>query len=446
MILQCTQCAGSVTAESDAIRKGVVSCNYCQTQLRITQTGIEKYKKQVLERTPPDKMQVKRRPNHLQILIPSLNSTVRMRGEQTPEWFRLTNIVALSIIGGGSLLFIIIGFALGAPSLGIAFIPMTLIAALFVWLFMLFIGSAPHPHINVKDGQLQVPTTMPGQKNKFPLEEITQLYVTTVRTRLPDTLSQAVYNLFVLTKDGKRHLAYNGFSSVEGALFVEELLEIELDIFDLPVYGEADELEGETAVTSSSHEQTVDCYACTNPMTVTPAARHNGFIECTHCQTITLLYTQNDHQLILGTPSPQQLTYLTAFKNERAGVKHKTTKETILLLKDGVLIKSAHNAVYKGKKITRFGFKKLTKTADEINLADIFSGKLIERYQDLTAYSQNTIDNASSIEMADILLSEITFVVMGQMDGKMKPLIYEIESLEEAAHIITVLNNYLNQL
>ena len=72
MILQCTNCAGSVSAEETDIKKGYVVCGYCQCGLRISHSEVKNYEEAFNNLQPPEGILVDRSKGYLKLQIPML--------------------------------------------------------------------------------------------------------------------------------------------------------------------------------------------------------------------------------------------------------------------------------------------------------------------------------------------------------------------------------------
>lgn len=462
MILQCSNCAGNVTADEQAIRRGVVQCNYCTAILRVTTTGIETYKEQVLERLPPDNIRVDRNHSGIRIFIPILasNNGISRLGQPIGAWIWIPWVAALLTLLTLPIVMYLLANLL-IPSSGKGFLTICLspicLSVGAVFLLLSYIGAEKHPHFFVGDGVLEKPREFIGQNNKLPINKIQQLYVTSNRIQVIDEEPTASINLFALMEDGKRISVFKNFPSLEAALYVEELLEIEADIFNLPVYGDAQvDAKSVADFQQQVDEQTI-CYACAAPLKITLATRKKGYIHCAYCQTITLLYTQADHKLILGQPDPNQMQYEVASKDKLAGVLHKESKQVVLVLKGRVIAQAPLHPTVQGKVVSQIGIQQVPTSAntnlDAVNVVkgfslvkDIFGGKLINQLDEKLAYSEDSTLGNKPINIQEHLAETIKYSIVAQIDNKMHLLLPNIEDLAEGAVIVTTLNNYLETI
>ena len=427
MLLQCSNCAGSVTANDEAIRRGVVLCDYCHTALRINETGRETYKKQLLKHRPPHDIEIKRSRNAIKICIP-----MQIQGTRIPVLF------------GGRFIFVLV---------------VTLLIGLFSWtvlelrgqllfgpMVIFFLAAGPmlsttKPYILLKDNLLQIPVPLSPRSINTPIADIKQLYVTV--NRLSDQVgNRTQYNLFALKKDGSRTRLYGDFESLNAALYVEEWLEIKLNIFDLPVYGDTKTTIKEVAASQSQSDDPTICYACTAPLKFSTAVREQGYITCAYCHTITLLYTKDSHKLILGQPIPEKMIYRVVVRRQFAGVLNKKEKQAVLLLSHNKIKEAPFNKTLSGKVVKRFGIRKVF-VPRNVSVKDWFSGKAIAQYEEALGYSHDAGLANVPMNMLDYVENTVSYVVTGQIGSDHYSLIPNVADLPEAAYIVETLNNFL---
>ena len=233
-------------------------------------------------------------------------------------------------------------------------------------------------------------------------------------------------------------------------MYVEELLEIEVEIFNLPVYGDTQVDVKEAVDLQQQPDEQITCYACAASLLITASARKEGYIGCKYCHTITLLYTQAEHMLPLGQLEPKQMQYKVASKGERAGVLHKGSNQVVLALMGRKIIKSPYNSSAQGELVSRIGIQKIPISTD-LNLEDylrgILSGDIVNQLDQELAYSEQTDFADEPIYMRDILAKgSVKYIIVAQIANKMQLLIPNIEDLSEGAIIVTLLNNYLESI
>ena len=186
MILQCSNCGGSVTANGEDIRRSVVVCEYCHTALRIIETGIEVYKKRYLNRKPPKGIDIKRTKKETKIIIP----------------------IGYRVLFGKRALFVLLGtLVMGLISWAIGLRGQLLFAPPALFLLILGLMLSTTPYMLLQDGVLQIPIPYSPQNHRTAVAEIKQLYVTANKL-IQGKTSRTQYNLFALKKDGARNSGY----------------------------------------------------------------------------------------------------------------------------------------------------------------------------------------------------------------------------------------------
>ncbi len=95
------------------------------------------------------------------------------------------------------------------------------------------------------------------------------------------------------------------------ALCIEQLLESELQILDLPVLGEASQPELREEGLSSKlapgpEAEAMSCEGCGGTVAPSEAETRRGIAECSHCGGLTLLYDIDARMSALGTSTPDR--------------------------------------------------------------------------------------------------------------------------------------------
>jgi len=427
MILQCRNCAGNVTADEEAIRRGVVTCDYCHTALRVTEKRVDVYKKRILDSEPPDDIKIKRDESEIKISVPV--RTLRSRVEMV-----YLPVILIGVLAVGTTTWFVLRHRNDGGGWGV-------VAGIAALLGLMILFSDKHPYLRLHQGLLEHSHGKIPFGQKIPINEIKQLYVTT--NRLQSTrVSPLQHSLYVLKKDDSRVRMFGDFKTVQGALFVEEYLEIELDIFDLPVYGEVEISTIDLVASQDKSDEHIPCYSCASNLLVTNNVRQRGHITCEYCQAITLFYTQASHELILGQPNPEQMMFEVVRQEDKVGVFWKKRKgEVVLLLKKYLVIQAPLNPSVEGKKLERIGIKELV-FPRPLGLEEMFSKKLYEQLDQNLAYSAETA-YSKPINYSEQLFGHIQYSIIGRIEGKNHVLIRGLNDLREAAFIFTLLNEYL---
>ena len=162
---------------------------------------------------------------------------------------------------------------------------------------------------NLPPLELREKTLFPKAYGAKPVavDAVRQIYSTFTRvvTRNPNEHFDQ-YMVFALTNAGERVFLIGPLDSAESALYIEEQIEAELGIFELPVYGNADLPRREDEPLPVSPQEArlggTACESCGAEMTVTPEERKRGFSICRHCGSLRLLYEPGSEKPILGIP------------------------------------------------------------------------------------------------------------------------------------------------
>lgn len=309
--LDCTMCAASLAADDLAIRRGMTTCEYCSTLLRITPKGTETYQEEVEQRPLPKGFTVTHTPPN-QVSITVLRSKSAGIVINKPEMIKGLKIGTVFTIAISALI-LLFGIFLAvviSPELGLGFIPFSCTAFIFLIipavLVSILVVSASQKTLPtfVIQGDTIYPAVMGSAK--LQKKEVKQIYaaVTQVNTGQKEPFISTM--IYALTENGKRVALLGPIGDPEIGLQLEELIEIELGIFNLPVYGDADlPRQTDIAQIESPIPQPMAallCEFCGANLLETAAARKRGFLVCEHCTGLTLLYEPGSERPILGLP------------------------------------------------------------------------------------------------------------------------------------------------
>jgi hypothetical protein len=311
LTIHCSMCGANIAPDDQAIRRGVVTCEHCATIQRISASGTRKTDRASVVITAPEGVHIVRREHG------GLTITGRRTRQgvvlNPPEILRGTLIglgIGLAVTMAGVIvsvpLLIIFGWGMAGivvPALILQFLPVTFMAAVIA-IFVVAWRQQNLPPLELRDKTL-FPKTY-GSK-PVAVGDIRQLYSTTTRVlvRRPDEYIDQ-YMVFALTNAGERVFLLGPLDSAESALYIEEQIEAELEIFELPVYGNPDLPKREGAALPVSPLEGgpggTTCTSCGAAMAVTPAERKRGFSACRHCGSLLLLYEPGSAKPILGIP------------------------------------------------------------------------------------------------------------------------------------------------
>ena len=243
LTIHCTMCGANVVPNDLEIRREIAVCSHCSTLLQITQSGTEQFRDALQTVRAPAGVGVRReKPGNLVITAPRTASALAIN---RPELVRGT-LIGLAVSGGlttaAALLSVPLILIFGkdlipfiALSLLLAFIPGSFLAVPASILVLSFTHKTLPP-LRLENGSI-VPS-MVGMK-PFPAASIRQMYSTATKVMAGRTEQHFFsYMVYALTT-GDHHMPLIGpLDSPETALFIEETLEVDLGILDLPVYGD----------------------------------------------------------------------------------------------------------------------------------------------------------------------------------------------------------------
>ncbi len=314
--LSCSMCGANLVADDLAIRRGFITCDHCFTLLRITSLGAREYEGTLSAQQPPAGVLLTRSgPGEISITVPhSIKDSILFNRRQLITGALVGSAIdALSglvfglvslVIGGSALTALLFGLAAFVIGLG----PSLLIFGGITALVM----SARQKHlkpVKLHDGEIQ-PSWFNQPMPSLAVREVRQLYtVQSKETGKRQTVPYITLAVYALMKNGGRTPLVKPIYSPEIALYVEETLEAEMGIFDLPVYGDV-ELPGQAGdaipvpPVPSMHFDNLHCGGCGAELEVTPEALQRGFLVCAHCAALTLLYEPGTSKPILGMPDP----------------------------------------------------------------------------------------------------------------------------------------------
>lgn len=457
--LYCTMCAASLDADDLAIRRGIVTCQYCSTLLRITPKGTEAYQDEIEHRPPPPGIKVTHAsPNQVSITVPrskGMASVINKR--EVIKGAKIGTGLILALSG----LIVLFGLALtliGLP-LGMALLPMAcnvflwgIIPAILISIFIVGAAQKTLPPFEIKDDIIY--PSMMGSK-KLHKNNVKQIYAAVAKLNTGQGEPVTSASIYALTENGKRVPLVGPVTDEEMALQLEEIIEVELGIFNLPVYGDAD-LPRQTdlsKVESTAVPEPIEdlvCDYCGIGLKETPEARKRGFIVCEHCTGLTLLYVPGSERPVLGLPEKNLADgqYRVEHKSQGLAIypqKGDTTKPVL-----GVGKGKIHSARLGGSyrtidlaDVTLFQVREIPPDPDakaELNLENVknvvnFFGNL----KDSMAYSgevdpENMLLNAMG-------LTKYQLIVRLQ-DGRDFWLIKEIDDPREALFLVKTLEEF----
>ncbi len=311
LTIHCSMCGANIEPDDQSIRRGVVTCSHCSTVQRITESGTRKTGRDSAAGTAPEGVQIVRSGRGgLTITARRTQQGVVLNPPEIKRGVWIGLGIGIAVTAAGALvsvpLVIIFGWAmLGIilPALFIQFLPVTFFAALIA-IFVVAGRQKNLPPLDLRDKTL-FPKAYGA--NPVAVDSIRQIYSTFTRvvTRNPKEYFDQ-YMVFALTNAGERVFLIGPLDSAESALYIEEQIEGELGIFELPVYGNPDLPRREDeSLPVSPREAPLGgavCDSCGAEIAVTPDERKRGFSVCCHCGSLRLVYEPGSEKPILGIP------------------------------------------------------------------------------------------------------------------------------------------------
>lgn len=318
-------CGGQIEPDDLALRDELIICPFCSTLNRITATGTEKSAETVHQRRRPTDVKIERTlgGNYLfhvkgwgSMFLPSFAARL------------LVIVPALWFIYSFFLPFLQSGYLkIYLPDPSLVCFPLVGVVWL-IFVVMSFKDSFSYmPPIKLTTDTLFASEFLNyfSRRERVAIKDIRQIYTIAHKTpRIPDdsllfyilsnkkpgslkllSRQQTNYSIYALTQNNKRIRLLTHIPDGEVALYVEEALEIALGLFNLPVYGDQTlPREVSTPVNTTSSRPTeptaMNCSCCGSPLPVNPDSNLIGYVVCSHCQVLSLLYGAGKNKLVLG--------------------------------------------------------------------------------------------------------------------------------------------------
>ena len=270
--LRCSGCGRTVTADQAAIRRELAVCPDCNAILQVTCEGDRQERETILHRRMPEAVAVERHsPRNLSIRAKRDRAAWTLnRRTFLFAWAGGLGVgacLALSVGPGYGLLGILAGLACFAA------------AAKF---------QREHPPLELRGGYL-----IPSPKSQGPLAvtDVQQIYSALCHVGLGGDTSYSTANVFALTHKGERVLLLGPLQSEQDALYIEQVLESEFQLFDLPVF-EATPGSGASS-TPRAQTEPFRCEGC-NARFSNEETRDTQMLECLRCGALSLLIDPTD--------------------------------------------------------------------------------------------------------------------------------------------------------
>lgn len=415
MTVTCTNCSAAVTVDAAVLRGHATICDYCGTLLHVTEQGMREseYVAQFQQRQPPEGVIVQRGGGMLSVEAPVSAG----KNSYSFGFIPLPRLIAIGV--AAFFLNCMFFFILPFVPCGVIFV---------VALGGLYLLLARKPRVYIQNEVLHAEITPGWIVRKIPVDEVQQLYIATNKM-----LDWTYRHLYALHRDGQRTYLYGPLVSDEVAFFMEELLEIEMGLFNLPVVGESSaDLESVSGAPSALKTHT--CANCAGDLEETAAARRQGFITCRFCSTVTLLYPPNSRKPLLGLPDP-------ASENLQFRIQRKGDNWRVLDNRGTARITVRAGLVEGVEAGSQFFLKEHLKT--ELTPENVFLPTQFMKLAERMAYSSEGLVEGDSQEeqIRNWFLANRSFALVAKApDGRERTLLDGIRAPGEAALLYLMLN------
>jgi len=229
--VKCSECGSDIPAKDVNITDSLAKCDDCNNIFRFDEEIFPEWKRKKPEMFIPEGMEVLKLPSELDIQFDWYNSQSKKgMGFKTMFAF-LWNIMLLP--------FVLSAFQSGQYEV-------LLFASIHIIVGLGFIANLISTFINktnisvtkrfIEIKQKPIPSFL--KKNiKIPTSEIAQLYVSRYVSSTTNGVPNHAHALYAVTKDGKKYTLVKGMNK-ETQLYLEQEVEMFLDIEDQPVRGE----------------------------------------------------------------------------------------------------------------------------------------------------------------------------------------------------------------
>lgn len=431
--LNCTNCSAPLRVDNADVRAQKTTCQFCGTLLHITDKGSEEYQGDLIKRDPPEGVTVKREGGALSVMtkLTSINSeNTQIRSSMKPRTFYIVLGISLSI---GAVVFYVARHTDGA-------FVMALVATLAALVAQMMLFTKSNPALILKDGILKTEVSRNQHHLETAVRDIKQLYIATKKFgNLGHT-----HDLYALLNDGKRIWLYGSFSNPDIALYIEELMEIEMGMFNLPVFGDAPADQHAESIPQAKIITTLDpCANCGADLNPADDDHKRGFTTCNYCNTVTLMYAPGAEKPLLGLPDVDDpnLQYIIKQDGENLTIHDKNNK-VILQIKNGSPVNILNGAKFFIKQVSNDEKVQNAGFMDIVNAARNMEQRM--------AYSENIdIDLHGSDEEKKRafwgwFLGNNHFHIVAKTDAGESPVIEGIKNPGEAALLLMTIQQHLN--
>ena len=229
--VKCTECGNDIPAQDVNITETLAKCNDCNNIFQFDEEIFPEWTRRKPEMFIPEGTEVLKLPSELDIQFDWLRSQSKAGlGFQTfftLAWNLMLLPFVLSAVKSGQ--FEVLLFSAIHIMVGLGFM---------VNLLSTFINktniSVTKRFIQIK--QKPIPSFL-KKSVKIPTGDVKQLYVTRYVSSTTNGVANHAYALYVITKNGRKHQIVKGMNK-ESSLYLEQEIELFLDINDVAVRGE----------------------------------------------------------------------------------------------------------------------------------------------------------------------------------------------------------------
>lgn len=429
--LNCTNCSAALRVDDADVRAQHTTCQFCGTLLHLTDKGTEEYKEELVKRQPPEGVTVIHADGALSVaakLSMMGSDNTQVRSSVKPRTFYIILGISLVI---GAIVFYLVRNIEGA-------IVMAFFATLAALIAQLMLFTKSNPALILKDGIVKTEVSMNASHIETAVHDIQQLYIATKKFGNYGS----THDLYALLNDGKRIRLYGSFDNPEIALYIEEIMEIEMGLFNLPVFGDAPAIEQAEAIPKATASSALDpCANCSAELNVSDDDRRRGFTTCQYCSTVTLLYAPNSEKPMLGLPDTNDPKLQFSIEDEAGNLTiRNNAKNVIFKIENGAPVDVADSAKFFMKQVEN-------KKVENAGLMDFVSAAL--NMEQRMAYSEDIDINmeGSDEEKKQALmgwfLGKSHFDIIAKTDVGESPIIANIHDPREAALLLMTIQKHL---
>lgn len=303
MTATCRQCAAPLHLDADARARGVATCRGCAT---VQRAGANAWREVGVLALPPDGVEAVRRDGVITVDVPA--ELVRVAP---------TALVWGAVLGGvgGVLAGVVGGWLVGLLVAGVVAVIATLVA----------VALGRTPSVVVLDATLLHPA---GGADPLPRDDIAQVLVA---EDTEDAGRVGVHvTVWVRLRDGTRRPVVALLRDDQIALWLQDILDVELGLYQMPVAGDrarpnlpspgaVADAARTLPIASSTLPQALHCTGCGLPNEVDGEAQRVGWMACEDCGALCLVFPEDGKQALIGLDGPDEVAV--PFERRKPGAR-----------------------------------------------------------------------------------------------------------------------------